>query len=74
MGFVAIVVSFRFNICNDRLAEAICIQNRAKLVDICISRIICCCNSIADSELAELEGGNKKSGGGIEDMNKNLKI
>jgi len=43
----------------------ICLQDRDKLVDLCSGRYIGNNNFTADSELAELAGGDKESCGGI---------
>ena len=55
-----------FILADFKVDGTICLQNRNKLVDICSGRLIGNNNFSADSELAKLAGGNKKSGGGVE--------
>ena len=49
-----------------QMAGKLCLQNRTELVDFCPGRFTGTGNCIVNRELAELESGNKESGGGAE--------
>ena len=51
---------------HEQMARKLCLQNRIELVDFCTGRFAGAGNCAADGKLAELEGGNEESGGGVE--------
>ena len=53
-------------LCHVQVAPKFCIQNGVELVDICFSRDSGAGSVIIYCELAELEGGEEKPGGGLE--------
>jgi hypothetical protein len=49
-----------------QMSRKLCLQNRIKLVDICLGWLVGFCGCIINCKLAELEGGCEESGGGAE--------
>ena len=53
-------------VCNEKMADELCLQDRTKLVDFWLCRFNCIWNSFINSQLAKLESSNEKPGGGTQ--------
>ncbi len=53
-------------LCHESMAAKLCLSHQTELVDFCVGGFAGAGNCVADGELAEMDGGEEESGGGVE--------